>query len=371
MKLGINGWRIHGQRTGVGRYLLNIVKHWTPEFVGGRFDEINFYTPKPIDRNEIPLPENINVRVLSPDFRMLIWENLRLAPVADEDVVFHPSFSRPLMVRGKTVVAQHEASNHLYPELFPKSARLFYNHLYAWSGRQATLAIAGSEDSKKDIARCCKVPLSKIRVVYMAPAEFFKPVNNKSQIDEARKKYIGSADTPFFLTVGKMSGRRNFALLLEAFGEFKRRTRQPHKLLMVGLNIHNIDIGGLIAKFDIKEDVMNPGYLSDDELNVVYNAAQAFISPSPYETICLPVMEAQAAGVPVICIDTPGMRETTGNAAVLLPKFQIEDIVEAMSKIADDSVLRRELSENGISYSKRFSWKKCSTGVLDVLSEAV
>jgi len=42
MKLGINGWRIHGQRTGVGRYLLNVVKNWTPEMVAGRFDEINF-----------------------------------------------------------------------------------------------------------------------------------------------------------------------------------------------------------------------------------------------------------------------------------------------------------------------------------------
>ncbi len=72
MKLGINGWRIHGQRTGVGRYLLNIVKNWTPEMVGGRFDEINFYTPKPIDRREIPLPSNIVERVLSPDMKMLV-----------------------------------------------------------------------------------------------------------------------------------------------------------------------------------------------------------------------------------------------------------------------------------------------------------
>ncbi len=58
MKLGINGWRIHGQRTGVGRYLLNVIKNWTEEMVDGRFDEINFYTPKPIDHDEIPLPKN-------------------------------------------------------------------------------------------------------------------------------------------------------------------------------------------------------------------------------------------------------------------------------------------------------------------------
>jgi glycosyltransferase involved in cell wall biosynthesis len=370
MKLGINGWRIHGQRTGVGRYLLNIVKNWTPEMVGGRFDEINFYTPKPIDRKEIPLPPNIVERVLPPDMKMLVWENLRLAPAADDDVIFHPSFSRPLIARGKTVVSSHEASQFLYPKLFPKSVSLFYNRLYAWSSRHATLVIVGSEDSKIDIARYCGVPLSRIRVAYMAPAEFFKPVKKDEHIDAARERHIGSADTPFFLTVGKMSGRRNFPLLLEAFAEFKRRTPLPHKLLMVGLNIHNIDIAGLIKKLGIKDDVLNPGYVSDEELNLIYNAAEAFISPAVYETICLPVMEAQAAGLPVICIDTPGMREATGDTALLIPKLEIDELVEAMTRIAEDAALRRELAANGLNYSKRFSWQKCAADVLAVLTEA-
>ncbi len=369
MKLGINGWRIHGQRTGVGRYLLNIVKHWTPEMVGGRFEEINFYTPKSIDRNEINLPTNIRERVLSPDMRMLAWENLRLGPSADDDVVFHPSFSRPILARGKTVVSLHEASHYRYPQLFPKSVPLFYNRLYAWSGRHATLVIVGSEDSKKDIAHYCGVPLSRIRVAPMAPAGFFKAVKKDAQIEGIRERYIGSADTPFFLTVGKMSGRRNFPRLLEAFAEFKRRTRHSHKLLMVGLNIHSIDIAGLIKKLGIKDEVLNPGYISDEELNLIYNAAEAFISPSVYETICLPVMEAQAAGLPVICIDTPGMRETTGDAALLISKLEIDQLVEAMSQMAEDSALRQELSETGLINSKRFSWRKCASDVLAVLAE--
>lgn len=371
MKLGINGWRIHGQRTGVGRYLLNIVKHWTPDMVSGRFDEINFYTPKPIDRSEINLPVNIRERVLSPDMRMLAWENLRLGPTATDDVVFHPSFSRPIVARGKTVVSLHEASHYLYPQFFPKSVPLFYNRLYAWSGRHASIVIAGSEDSKKDIAHHCRIPLSQIRVAPMAPAEFFKALKKDSRIDRVREKYVGSANTPFFLTVGKMSGRRNFPCLLEAFAEFKKRTRNKHKLLMVGLNIHSIDIGGLIEKLGIQDQVLNPGYVSDDELNLIYNAAEAFISPSIYETICLPVMEAQAAGLPVICIDTPGMRETTGGSALLISQLEVEYIVEAMSRMAENESLRDELSETGLIYSKRFSWQKCAADVLAVLSDAV
>ncbi|MEO6655364.1 MAG: glycosyltransferase, partial [Pyrinomonadaceae bacterium] len=141
-------------------------------------------------------------------------------------------------------------------------------------------------------------------------------------------------------------------------------------LLMVGLNIHSIDIAGLIEKLGIRDEVTNPGYVSDEELNLLYNAAEAFISPSVYETICLPVMEAQAAGLPVICIDTPGMREATGDSAMLLSRLEVDELVAAMSKMAGDSELRRDLSEKGLIYSKRFSWKKCAADVLAALTEA-
>ena len=63
MRLGINGWRIHGQRTGIGRYLLNVVRHWNDEAVAGRFDEINFYTPQPINRADIELSSGLPGRV--------------------------------------------------------------------------------------------------------------------------------------------------------------------------------------------------------------------------------------------------------------------------------------------------------------------
>jgi hypothetical protein len=62
LSLGINGWRIHGQRTGIGRYLFNVVIHWTADAVHERFEEVNFYTPKAVDRRDIPLPQNIRER---------------------------------------------------------------------------------------------------------------------------------------------------------------------------------------------------------------------------------------------------------------------------------------------------------------------
>ncbi|MCA1554424.1 MAG: hypothetical protein LC737_08600, partial [Chloroflexi bacterium] len=133
MKLGVSGWRALGQRTGVGRYLVNIVKHWTADVVAPHFDAVTFYTPMPIDRREIPLPDNIRSRVVPPNWWMLPWENLRLAPTARDEVCWYPSYARPLLTRGRTVVTTFEATLHRVPKLYPLSARLFYDRLYGWS----------------------------------------------------------------------------------------------------------------------------------------------------------------------------------------------------------------------------------------------
>jgi glycosyltransferase involved in cell wall biosynthesis len=345
------------------------VKHWADDAVAGRFEEINFYTPAPVDEADVPLPKNVRQRILRSKSRMLIWENLRLGPTADEDVLFCPSHTRPLIARGKIVVTTHDATQKLFPDLFPMSARLFYTPFYGWSARHATLVITDSEAGRQDIARCWGVPLSKIRVVYLAPAEIFKPLRGDDRIAEAKHRFLGSS-TPFFLFVGKLSGRRNIPRLLEAFAEFKRKTALPHKLLMVGLNIHNLSLSTLIQDLGLSNDLRHCPYLSDDDLNSLYNAAEAFISPAEYETISLPVMEAQATGTPVICIDTGGMREITGEAAVLIPKLQVEELVRAMFRVAGDAPLRRRLSEEGLAHARHFSWARCASETLAVLEEA-
>jgi glycosyltransferase involved in cell wall biosynthesis len=370
MKLGINGWRILGHHTGVGRYLYNILRHWTPENVDGRFSELTLYTHLPYPTAEKPLPPTIHNRVLGPAWRMLIWENLRLGPAAADDLTYHPSFSIPLWRRGQSVVVIHEVIHELYPQLFPASVRLFYKHLYRWSARQSTLVISGSEASKQDIIRQMKLPPDKIRVVPMAAADFFHRPPEQSVLDAVRTKYL-DAQTPFFLFVGKLSGRRSLPLLLGGFAEFKKQSRLPHKLVVVGLNIHKVNVAQMIEELGISGEVIYPGFISDDDLNGLYHQATGLISPALYEPICLPVMEAQAAGTPVICSDSPGMREATGGHALLLPKPEVAEMAKALTQLAQDDDLCRRLSQNGRQYAQQFSWERTSKETLNVLAEAI
>ncbi len=368
MKLGINGWRLHGQRTGVGRYLYNVIKNWTPEMVGGRFDEINLYVPKPLDRSETPLPENIRECVLPSDKPMLVWENTKMSRVADDDVIFCPSYTRPLFARAKTVVVTHDATQKMYPEFFSNSVRLFYTPLYGWCARNAAEVITTTEAARQDIARVWQVPLSKITVTRLAPAEVFKPLTDIAAADAMRERQTGGV--PFFLFVGKLSGRRNVPRLLESFAEFKRQTTFPHKLIIVGPDTATLNITAIGAELGLSEHFVRLKYATDEDLNLLYNAAEAFVMPSTYETLSFPVMEAQAVGTPVICIDTPGARENTGGAAFLIPKLEVAEMVEAMSKVASDADLRRDLGERGLANAKSFSWARCSSETLAVLAAA-
>lgn len=369
LRLGINGWRLCAPHTGVARYLLNVIRYWTPDATS-RFDEITIYTPRPLDRRLVVLPPNIRERVLGPPWPMLVWENLRLGPVATDDVLLCPSFSRPLVARGRTVVATHDVIYHVRPELFPASVRLFYRRLYDWSDRHAALVITDGEAVKREIVEHCGIPGERVRVTYLAPADCFVPLADRRQAEPARLTFVG-ADVPFFLFVGKMSGRRSLPPLVEAFAQFKRRTGLPHRLLLVGLNPRQLDLGALTSRLGIEDAVRYTGYIGDEDLNRLYNAATAFVMPSVYETTSLPVMEAQATGAPVICIDSEGMREITQGAAIMIARLDAALLADAMVRLANEPSLAERLRREGLQSAARFSWARCAAETMAVLEEAV
>ena len=368
MKLAVNAWRVQGARTGVARYVINVVRHWTAE-VSSAFSEITLYVPHAVDRDELGLPDHIQTRVLESNLSMVAWENTRLAASCRDDVVFHPSFSRPLWCRGRAVVTTHDAVQHVHPELFPRSVRLFYNRLYRWSARHAALVMTNTEAARQDVATYCGVPLDRIRTVYLAPAECFRLSQDVAAMDRVHQRVVGS-DAPFFLFVGKISGRRYLPALIEAFALFKQRTALRHALVLVGLNPKQLDLTGLSARLGVAEHIRVAGYLPDDELSLLYNRADAFVMPSVYETSSLPIMEAQAAGAPVICIDNPGLREITGGAAAMIAQLDAEHLLDAMVRVAEDRAFRADVARRGLESSARFSWRRCSKETLDVLAEA-
>ena len=104
-----------------------------------------------------------------------------------------------------------------------------------------------------------------------------------------------------------------------------------------------MNLDAISAQLGIGDSVRYCEYLVDEQINLLYNAAQALVMPSVYETVSLPVMEAQAVGTPVICIDTGGMREITGGAALFVSQLEPELLARAMTEMAGSAELRTRL----------------------------
>jgi glycosyltransferase involved in cell wall biosynthesis len=267
------------------------------------------------------------------------------------------------------VVTIFEATQKLLPEYYPLRARLVSSPLYTWSARRSAFVVTASEAAAEDISREYGVEREKIRIVPLAPAEIFRPLQDDPRTPEIVAQYLGRV-APYFLHVGKLTARRNVPMLVDAFAELKRRVEGPHKLLVVGLNTTGVDLEERARRQGIEQDFRYVEYVSDEHLSFLYSGADAFVLPYAYEALSLTAIEAQAAGCPVLTVDAPGLREQTGGNALFIGKADTRELADVMERLVDEEGLRRSLAERGLEHAARFTWERCSHATLDVLHEA-
>jgi glycosyltransferase involved in cell wall biosynthesis len=266
------------------------------------------------------------------------------------------------------VVTIHDAASAVHPEMFGPGQRWLYNPLYGWSARHATRVITNTEASKADIVRCWRAHPHRIVGIPLAPADYFTPETRDEARAETRRRFSPEGD-PYFLFVGTMSGRRNVPLLIEAFA-LVHQTLPRHRLVLVTRNPHNVDLAASLRRLGLEAFVASPGYVAHAALAPLYAAAEALVIPAIYETTSLPAIEAQAAGAPVVCIDSDGMREVTGGVSSRFVRLEPDLVADAMLRVARDRTWHRQLSEAGVRNAGQVTWAKAATATLGVLMDS-
>ena len=113
------------------------------------------------------------------------------------------------------------------------------------------------------------------------------------------------------------------------------------------------------------------GYVPPGDLPNLYRLATVFVYPSIYEGFGLPVLEAMAAGTPVLTSSVSSLPELTGDAAVLVDPLDTEGMSEALEKLLKDTSFRASLAERGRRRAREFSWKKCATQTLQLYRDSI
>jgi alpha-1,3-rhamnosyl/mannosyltransferase len=110
-----------------------------------------------------------------------------------------------------------------------------------------------------------------------------------------------------------------------------------------------------------------PGWLGQSDLAVLYSMADALLMPSLYEACPLPLIEAMAAGCPVLTSNCHGSAEIGGDASLQVDPYDIDSIIAELGRLLDDAELRAGLVAAGRKRAATFSWERCAAETLDVL----
>ena len=111
--------------------------------------------------------------------------------------------------------------------------------------------------------------------------------------------------------------------------------------------------------------------ISDGDLALLYNGAEAMFFPSSYEGFGLPLLEAMACGVPVITCHNSSLDEIAGNAAIYLTEPLFDSLIDVMGRLDQNTRDTEPLGENGIKRAAQFSWEKTAKETIGVYLDAL
>ena len=365
MILGINGIRLVGKRSGVGRCIEAVLGCMAG--MDHPFREFRVYTPRPIP-DEVVLPSCAKNVVLPSRLPPALWEQITLLRAHDhKDLLFCPSYVIPLLAPCPTLLVHH-GSYEGYPSAFSWWALNKARAAYLLSAKRATVVCTVSEHSKRDMVRFYGMKPENIHVVSEGvDTQLFRPSKRRECLARWRIKIFGS-DAPYIVYVGKPVERRNLSSLIKAFGLLKKEKGIPHNLLIVGADLPGTSpFRQVIASEGLTKDVFVLGYVKQKEMPPVYNSADLLVYPSSYEGFGMPVLEAMACGTPVIALNNTSFPEFADGVAHLLENAEIPTLKQGIDLVLSDPVLRQRMSTDGPQRAAIYDWHPIARRYLELM----
>jgi glycosyltransferase involved in cell wall biosynthesis len=276
----------------------------------------------------------------------------------------------PLTTRRPGVVTVHDLSFLHFPELFKPYKRAYQMALCRASVARARQIVAVSHQTAEDLTRFWQVAADRIVVAPNGVDARFTP--GDEQVAAAFRRKHDLPDR-YWLYLGTLEPRKNLLLLVEAFARWRTRADADPTVRLViagGKGWYYEAIFAQVHRLGLDDAVIFPGFVPDAELPNWYRGAELFVYPSRYEGFGLPVVEAMACGVPVLCSDAPGVAEVAGDAAVQVPVDDVDAWVEGMAALASNPMRRAELGQAGMRRATQYSWRRAAAITLDAYRRA-
>jgi glycosyltransferase involved in cell wall biosynthesis len=288
------------------------------------------------------------------------WNRLGLPALdrlvgANLDLVHSP---HPLLVpskRAKHIVTLHDLFFLKQPDWTDAEIRRDYVPLVRDHVKRADGVICVSQYTASEARLLLDVPPEKICVIHNGVDPLYREPIANEEVESvlARRRLPRGA----ILYLGSEAKRKNLVNLAMAYmGLARRRPRMPPLVLVgPGSNWAQTGPGPVIRAM---------GYLPSREIRALMAASAALILPSLEEGFGLPVVEAMAAGLPVICSRGSALEEVAGGAATLVNPLDTRSIADAMEKMLNDPAAAQRQRELGLAQSRKFDWDATAAATL-------
>ena len=375
MRIAVDARELCGHPTGVGRYLRELLTEWAVDATAARHEWRLYAHAQP----DVPAAWQPRVRVI-PGSGGSSWEQWaypRALSAERPDVLFAPAYSAPLTAPAPVVLTVHDVSFFAHPEWFSFREGTRRRQLTGWSARRAKVILTDTAFSQGEIARHLGLPASRVRVIPLGIRRVVRLTASAEAMavkkPDATLTAASPSREPIVLYVGSVFERRRVDQLMAAFDAVadqvplaqlevvgENRTRRPR-----------IDLEALRQQSRHRDRIHLRAYVDEATLAHLYARASVFAFLSEYEGFGLTPLEALAAGVPPVLLDTPVARETAGAAALYVsPTAGREAIASALVTGLTDEGVRRDILAHAPAVLGQYDWTTTAARTLAAIEGA-
>lgn len=278
---------------------------------------------------------------------------------ASLDYLFSPNINMTsVSPNTKHILTIHDLSFEHYPTYFSWKQRAW--HAAARPKKQCEQAYAivtPSAFTRSDVIETYGIPQNQVHVVSPGISQ---PTVSQERIDRVKKTYNLPERFVFFL--GTIEPRKNIQSLVEAFGLLNRKNEQ---LIIAGAS--GWKNKRLLSLINDTPGVRYIGYVRAEEKQALYSLATLMVYPSMYEGFGFPLLEAMAAGAPVITSHHGSLSEVAADAAYYVQPRNVSEIATAIQTLLDNHSLRQQYVSKGYERVQQFSWERAASQWLSCL----
>lgn len=284
------------------------------------------------------------------------WLARRLMTRACRGQVFHgPNYFLPPCA-DIGVATVHDLSVFKFPETHPVARIRQFEREFKATLARAVHLVTDSEATRLEVIDFLAWPAARISAIPLGVAASFAP----AAAGALQLERYGLRRGGYTLCVSTMEPRKRIGNLLHAYQCLPAPLRQRYPLVLAGgAGWLSEALHQEIERLSAQGWLRYLGFVPETDLAALYNGARAFCYPSIYEGFGLPVLEAMASGVPVICANRSSLPEVSQGAARLVDPDDIEALAAALHSGLEDETWRAVASASGLAVASGYSWDSC------------